>query len=78
MNATTNATMKGIQKQNKGSLVLCLYFPLHRLSEQGIRLFIQTYVINYFEHKPCLLLARQSSNTSWRLLSLSRIQHNRL
>ena len=77
MNAATNATMKAIQKRNKGSLVLCLFFRLRLLSEQGIRFYIQTYVINYFEQKPCLLFAHQSSKT-WRLLSLSRTQHNRL
>ena len=56
MNAITYATMKGIQKRKKGSLVLCLYFPLYHLSEEGIRLFIKTYVINYFERNPCLFL----------------------
>ena len=78
MNAATNATMNTIQKRNKGSLVLCLYFRFRLLSEQGIRYFIQTYVINYFEHKRSLLFAHQSSNTFWTLLSLSRTQQNRL
>ena len=57
MNAITYATMKTIQKRDKGSLVMCMCFRLHYLSEQGIWLFIQTYVINYFKHNPCLFFS---------------------
>ena len=76
MNAIASTTMKAKRKRNKGSLVLCLCFLLHHSSEQGLWFFILTYVISYFEYKPCLLLDHQCSNTSWGHLSSTPTQHN--